>query len=310
MVAVAVGAGLMIRFDGGDDPVREPLAGETVGMANADARTPGLVDDEAQPVLQVEIDPSSAEAMADAPAQGDAEAAAQGEPDEPVSAEADATTSAPPTTTVSTTMPVVDPTTSSTAPQSSETSTPVAPPGLPPVVDSPQAAAALIGQAPGPEYLNDVEWQILQMTNELRTNPNGPLRRQGPIIDCDGRIELDPNTGLYLPGPALEPHREASLVVARPWSSQMSTTLQHREEAGIPVFQEAGIMVRAAGENIAYHNFPDRAYHHFTGWRESDGHFCNMMDPSFTHIGVGEVTKVDGFSYATQNLFSFQPDAG
>ena len=48
---------------------------------------------------------------------------------------------------------------------------------------------------------------------------------------------------------------------------------------------------------------------HFVGWRESDGHFCNMMDPTFTHFGVGEITRPDGFSFATQNFFSLRAES-
>jgi uncharacterized protein YkwD len=72
----------------------------------------------------------------------------------------------------------------------------------------------------------------------------------------------------------------------------------------VTALEEAGIPVWTAGENVAYHNYPDTAFRHFVGWRESDGHFCNLMDPEFTHLGVGEVTRADGVSYAAQNFFS------
>ncbi len=157
---------------------------------------------------------------------------------------------------------------------------------------------------PGGGELTDVELEIARLTNELRTNPNGPMRREGPVIDCGGDLTIDPTTGLYAPVPAVAVHTEASLLVARPWSAQMTTDLEHRPDAGIPALLAAGIQVAAAGENIAYHNFPDTAFRHFAGWRESDGHFCNLMDPGFTHLGVGEATQSDGFSYATQNFFS------
>jgi uncharacterized protein YkwD len=153
--------------------------------------------------------------------------------------------------------------------------------------------------------LNDIEREIARLTNELRTNPNGPLKRQGAAIDCGGRILVDLSSGQYQSISALTLDQTASLQVARPWSQQMTTTnFEHQARAGIPALQAAGISVRSAGENIAYHNYPDKAMNHFVGWRESDGHFCNMMDPNFTHIGVGEVTKSDGISYATQNFFS------
>ncbi len=157
--------------------------------------------------------------------------------------------------------------------------------------------------------LNEVEAEILRLTNELRTNPNGPLARQGPVIDCDGNVRLD-ESGKYEPIGAVEGHLVASLQVARPWSAQMTIdNFQHRPRAGVGALQEAGIEVRAAGENIAYTSYADKAQRFFTGWRESDGHFCNMMNPNYTHLGVGEVTKPDqGFnvSFATQNFFAIR----
>ena len=167
------------------------------------------------------------------------------------------------------------------------------------------ATTTTVAAPPTSTTLNDVEREIARLTNELRTNPNGPLKRQGAAIDCGGRILVDLSSGQYQSISGLTLDQAASLQVARPWSQQMTTTnFEHQARAGIPALQAAGISVRAAGENIAYHNYPDKAMNHFVGWRESDGHFCNMMDPNFTHIGVGEVTKSDGISYATQNFFS------
>lgn len=151
--------------------------------------------------------------------------------------------------------------------------------------------------------LNDVEREIARLTNELRTNPNGPMRREGPVINCGGRVGV--TDGQYDSIGAVEISEVASVQVARPWSAQMTTrNFEHQPNAGVPALQAAGISVRSAGENIAYHSYSDKAMTHFTGWRESDGHFCNMMDPGFTHLGVGEVSKNDGISYATQNFYS------
>ena len=151
--------------------------------------------------------------------------------------------------------------------------------------------------------LNDIEREIARLTNELRTNPNGPMRREGPVINCNGRVGV--TDGQYDAIGAVEISEVASIQVARPWSAQMTTrNFKHQANAGVPALQSAGISVRSAGENIAYHSYADKAMTHFTGWRESDGHFCNMMDPGFTHLGVGEVSKDDGISYATQNFFS------
>ncbi|MGH1490275.1 MAG: CAP domain-containing protein, partial [Acidimicrobiales bacterium] len=127
--------------------------------------------------------------------------------------------------------------------------------------------------------LNEIEREILRLTNELRTDPNGPLRRQGPVIDCGGRVRVA-KSGKYEPIGKVEGHLVASLQVSRPWSAQMTVrNFEHQPRAGVEALQNAGIQVRSAGENIAYTSYPDKAQRFFTGWRESDGHFCNMMDP-------------------------------
>ena len=198
-------------------------------------------------------------------------------------AEDETTTTAPPTTEADDTG---DATTTTVSEQTSTT-----------VADAPV-------DAPPANELSAIEIEIVRLTNELRTNPNGPLAREGAVIDCDGRILLNEAGDGYAPIGAVEAHLAASLQVARPWSAQMTRdNFVHQDNAGVPALQAAGVEVRSAGENIAWHTFPDIATTHFEGWRESDGHFCNLMDPGFTFIGVGEVTK-DGTSFATQNFFS------
>ena len=187
--------------------------------------------------------------------------------------------------------------TTSTAVQSTKPPTTRPPVTLPPETSAPTTT--------GGGSLNAIEREIARLTNELRTNPNGSLKRQGPVINCGGRIRVNGAGNGYEAIGALSLHEGASLQVARPWSAQMSrSNFKHRPNAGVDALQAIGISIRSAGENIAYHSYSDKAMTHFTGWRESDGHFCNMMDPGFTHIGVGEVTKSDGLSYATQNFFS------
>ncbi len=226
------------------------------------------------------------------------------------STEAVPSTAAPSTSPSSPILPTTAESTSSTdSVQSSSTTSPVSPttstaPTTVPQTTVPPSSSTTTAPAGG--SLNAVEQEIARLTNELRTNPNGPLKRQGPVIDCGGRIRVDGQTNRYEPIAAVAIHEVASLQVARPWSAQMTTNLQHRPRAGVPALEAAGISVWSAGENIAYHNYPDKALNHFVGWRESDGHFCNMMDPGFTHLGVGEVTKSSGISYATQNFFSIR----
>jgi len=152
--------------------------------------------------------------------------------------------------------------------------------------------------------LTELELEIVRLTNEIRTNPNGPFGRQGPFIDCGGRIAVDRAARTYVPVPALTVHEEASVRVARAWSRELTTDLKHREEAGVGALSSIGLNVVRAGENVSYNNFDDVVRQHMEGWRESDGHFCNLMSPRFTHIAVGEWTDEQGMSFASQNFFA------
>lgn len=328
VAAVAMIAVSLILLTGDEDPTVagiDPLSGQAVEAGDADAvgadggTGAGAVplanpDAEATPrsTLAVALNGDMAATSSTAPATSSTAAPTTAATTLTTAAPTTATTAAP--TTVETTATTAAPDTSagsSTEPQdgtstSTEmtTSTPSSTEQSTP--SSAQETSTTAAPAPSATAMNGVEREIARLTNELRANPNGPLKRQGPVINCDGRIRVD-NSGGYEPIGSLIVHEDASLKVARPWSAQMSrSNFNHQPSAGVGALQNIGISVRSAGENIAYHNYSDKALNHFTGWRESDGHFCNMMDPGFTHIGVGEVTKADGISYATQNFFSLR----
>jgi uncharacterized protein YkwD len=291
LAALAIAGGLVFALGrSGGSPEGEALPDSPVGMVNAGddvSVAPAESTSTTRPVLAV-TDPSSA-----------------ADPASPATADVAPTTSVVDLSTSSSAAGAGTESTSTTvATSSSVSSTTMTGDGSSTTVTTDPNSTST---SAGDDGLTEVEQEIARLTNELRTNPNGPLRREGPAINCDGRLNVDPTTGAYAPVPAVTVDTVASVQVARPWSAQMTTDLAHRPEAGIPALVEAGIQVATAGENIAYHNFPDTAFRHFAGWRESDGHFCNLMDPGFTHLGIGEVTQADGFSYATQNFFSLPP---
>ena len=64
---------------------------------------------------------------------------------------------------------------------------------------------------------------------------------------------------------------------------------------------EAGVNFRGAGENIAYgQNSPEKV---MEGWMNSSGHRANILNSSYTSIGVGHYQNASGVNYWTQ-LFS------
>ena len=65
---------------------------------------------------------------------------------------------------------------------------------------------------------------------------------------------------------------------------------------------EAGVSVRGAGENIAYgQSSPEKV---MEGWMNSSGHRANILNSSYTSIGVGCYQGAGGTLYWTQ-LFTY-----
>ena len=65
---------------------------------------------------------------------------------------------------------------------------------------------------------------------------------------------------------------------------------------------EAGVNFRGAGENIAYgQNSPEKV---MEGWMNSSGHRANILNSSYTSIGVGHYQNASGVNYWTQ-LFTY-----
>jgi len=181
------------------------------------------------------------------------------------------------------------------------------------VTTSSSTSTSSSSQVPSPSSgHNDIEIEIFRLTNAIRANPSGPLARQGPLPDCVGddfyQIEIDPATGHPKPAPLLTLDETVSMKMARPWSIQMdnSDTMGHRQDQ-IEFLESIGIMPGVSGENVAWssgYSQSDAAMVHFTGWRQSDtGHYCAMMAPAYTHVGVGHHMGADKF-WATQNFYA------
>lgn len=61
---------------------------------------------------------------------------------------------------------------------------------------------------------------------------------------------------------------------------------------------EAGVNFSSAGENIAYgQNSPEKV---MEGWMNSSGHRANILNSSYTSIGVGHYQNASGVNYWTQ----------
>ena len=183
------------------------------------------------------------------------------------------------------------------------------------------AERALPSTGPLPPMATDldpVELEILRLTNALRADPSGPLAREKPLPSCVDQpfygISVDPATGHPEAAPALRLDERVSVALARPWAREMDRTgaFEHRPPgSALAVYGQLGIDLSATGENIAWfrgYNPTEAARVHFEGWRESDdGHYCALVAPSYTHIGIGTFRGRER-SWAVQNFYQLRSE--
>lgn len=93
--------------------------------------------------------------------------------------------------------------------------------------------------------------------------------------------------------------------MAADWSKRMAAkgSLSHR--SGLLAYPGVAGRFRSAGENVYSGDGGVRWYGNagaaHSGWMRSDGHRRNLLQPAYTHVGVG-VVCVGGRLWATQNL--------
>ncbi len=85
---------------------------------------------------------------------------------------------------------------------------------------------------------------------------------------------------------------------ANSWAATMARTGTFAHQSLAPIMTSCS--ARAAGENIAYGNVS--ADQMMTMWMNSPGHRANILNGSFTHIGIGAVKTSDGRWYGVQDF--------
>lgn len=120
--------------------------------------------------------------------------------------------------------------------------------------------------------ISDFEQQVVELTNQERAKQGlEPLELDTELSAVAGDKSLDMQKNDYF--------SHTSPTYGSPFD----------------MLRDYGIDYRTAGENIAMgHTSPEQVVQ---GWMNSEGHRKNIMNPNFTHIGVGYVE--DG-NYWTQ----------
>jgi uncharacterized protein YkwD len=87
---------------------------------------------------------------------------------------------------------------------------------------------------------------------------------------------------------------------ANRWASTMASTQNFAHQSITPMLSACG--ARRVGENIAYGNVS--ADQMMVMWMNSPGHRANILNPAFTHIGIGAVKTSSGRWYGVQDFIT------
>lgn len=86
--------------------------------------------------------------------------------------------------------------------------------------------------------------------------------------------------------------------VAQAWSDRQAD--EGRMYHNLDFFDQYPGSPTLGGENVAYgYPTPEEMYQ---GWYDSPGHYANMFNPDYTHIGIGVAYDDGGAPYGTQNF--------
>jgi uncharacterized protein YkwD len=161
------------------------------------------------------------------------------------------------------------------------------------VVSTAVAAAALAGLS----ACNPMAPAVPSATKPAPAKPNAPVATN-PATAYEARILVLVNAERAKKG--LRPLAMIACAdsYANSWASTMARTGSFQHQSLTPILKACA--ARAAGENIAYGNIS--ADQMMTNWMNSPGHRANILNGSFTHIGIGAVKTSSGRWYGVQDF--------
>ena len=139
--------------------------------------------------------------------------------------------------------------------------------------------AASDSTVPYGEYFSAEEWEVLKLVNEERQTEG-----------------LDPLTGFA-------PLQEVAGIRAKELVQKFSHTRPDGSDC-FSTYDELGVDYFSAGENIAAGYYSPEAV--MNGWMNSDGHRENILDESYTSVGLGYWFTESGYRHHwTQNFLGY-----
>ena len=200
-------------------------------------------------------------------------------------------------------------------------------------LDSMQDAPLEVGDQPANRYLAD-EMRLLAGRAHLYdwttdAEPTQPTTSDDKELDDQKRVDTSPVTEADLRAwelemvdavnaerrkagvPELEVSEEA-MAYARYWAEQCKTDFRHSVWSDMRTYgkligkdPEVTLQALEGGENIGYFYEDDKTAvvsHNMQMVMESPGHKATMLDPIWTHIGIGFAIEENGKIYCVQSF--------
>ncbi len=161
------------------------------------------------------------------------------------------------------------------------------------VPDGQTTPAAETGTAPGEQATPAAETTLVSLSGTSDFDKAFEVLRLTNILRAEGGLE------------PLVMDMEL-LTAAMQRAGECALYFEHTRPNGTPCFT---VSDRLHGENIEVgYNSMITAEQAVTGWRNSPGHYANIMTPEFRSIGIGHVT-MNGCSYWTQSFSYYEAAA-
>ena len=135
-------------------------------------------------------------------------------------------------------------------------------------------------------------------------NPVNPTAPASPVVSAqaayEGRVLVLVNAERTKRGMRPLAMNTCADGYANRWAGTMASTRNFAHQSITPMLSACG--ARRVGENIAYGNVS--ADQMMVMWMNSPGHRANILNPAFTHIGIGAVKTSSGRWYGVQDFIT------
>jgi uncharacterized protein YkwD len=144
----------------------------------------------------------------------------------------------------------------------------------------------------------------ISLSGVAACNPMNPTAPPSPTVSAqaayEGRVLVLVNAERTRRGLRPLAMNTCADGYANRWASSMASSGRFAHQSITPMLSSCG--ARRVGENIAYGNVS--ADQMMVMWMNSPGHRANILNPAYTHIGIGAVKTSAGRWYGVQDFLT------